>query len=203
MTADQFSKTMVVWRRTGKEHGENDGFRVNSPETIAMHLDGKLTEYRATPEDAWRWYQVDEGLIVEKFGLPAHGPFRADTRFYHLIERGISVMENLYFRPPNDRWRWYLHLADIYFDSSRACWIMKDLFCDILVDHDKSHHRVLDLDELGDALEMGLVTPADMIRVLRNTDAALEDIAAGKFPFPEIVRAHEACRALGWDSVEP
>ena len=27
--------TLIVWRRTGKEHGEDTGFRVNPPEQIA------------------------------------------------------------------------------------------------------------------------------------------------------------------------
>jgi hypothetical protein len=31
-------KTLVVWRRLGKEHGEHSGFRVNTPDVVKRHL---------------------------------------------------------------------------------------------------------------------------------------------------------------------
>jgi len=58
---------------------------------------------------------------------------------------------------------------------------------------------VEDLDEVGLALDLGLLTSEQTSTVLRTTNAALRAIEAGEFPFPEIIRAREACRELGWE----
>jgi len=195
-------RTLLVWWRYGKEHQDRQdchALRVNSPEMIAAHLDRKIARFRATPDDAWRWWQVSDDLIVERMGPPYSEVMRADTRFYYLVSKGVGVMENCHFDPPYAEWRWYLHLADIYFDATRECWIMKDLFCDILIHRDASCHLVLDLHDLGTALDLGLVSPLETSQILRKTNAVLHDIANGEFPFPEMLRAREACAKLGWD----
>ena len=47
---------------------------------------------------------------------------------------------------------------------------------------------MVDLNDLATALDLGLVTPAQASRVLRNTNAAVRAIERGEFPFSEIVR---------------
>ena len=37
---------LIVWRRTGKEHGEDSGFRANPPEVIAAELRSKAETFR-------------------------------------------------------------------------------------------------------------------------------------------------------------
>ncbi len=39
-------ETLVVWRRLGKEHGEETGFRVNPPEVVEAHLREKTLRFR-------------------------------------------------------------------------------------------------------------------------------------------------------------
>jgi len=192
-------KTLVVWWRYGKEHDPAGGdFRVNPPGVVATHIDQKVAAARHTPEADWRWWQVDDELLIERLdpnGLN-YGP---DTRIYYLPQRSLGVIENLRRRPPHERWSWFIHVADTYWDARRECWIMQDMFADILVERDDRQYRVGDLDEVGTALDLGLLTPPQASTVLRNTDAALRAIEAGGFPFPEIVRAREACRELRWD----
>ncbi|OGG55387.1 MAG: hypothetical protein A3F84_04485 [Candidatus Handelsmanbacteria bacterium RIFCSPLOWO2_12_FULL_64_10] len=188
------TKTLVIWWRFGKEHGE-ENFRVNPPGVIAAHLDQKVAAFRATPDALWRWWQVEDGLIVECPGPDAYG-FGADTRVYYLVERGLAVIGNIHFPELRDTYRWYIHLADIFYDSVRACWIKKDLFCDIVVEPDGRHHRLFDLGDLGEALKIGLVSPAQVSDILRRTDSFLKRIADGAFPFPEVLRGQGISRKL-------
>lgn len=192
----RLKKALVVWWSYGEEH-EGDDLRLNSPEVITSHLNAKIASFRATPGDEWRWWQVDDDLLVERPKPDSRwcGP---DTRIYYLVKRGLGIIENIHYPPPDDCWKWYIHLADIFYDSARECWIMKDLFCDILVNGDHHTCRVLDLDDLADALDLGLLTPAQASDVLRRTDLALTAIAKDAFPLPEIERGRAVCKELGW-----
>ena len=124
--------------------------------------------------------------------------FGADTRIYYLIRRGLAVIENIHHSPPKERWTWYLHVADIFWDAARECWIKQDLFADILVDRAGRETLVTDLDDVATGLDLGLLTPPHASTVLRTTNATVRAIANGQFPFPEIVRAQVACKELGW-----
>ena len=64
MTAPE--KTLVVWRRLGKEHGERSGFRKNSSDIVDRHLRAKLGAFRKVPDEEWRWWQLNDDVIVEK-----------------------------------------------------------------------------------------------------------------------------------------
>jgi hypothetical protein len=190
-----FQKTLVVWWRFGKEHGGDD-FRINSLETISTHLDSKAAAFKAKHADDWRWWQVDDELLIER-----HDPdrlFGPTARIYYLINRGLGVAEGINLPPPDDGWKWYIHLADHYFDSARGCWLMKDLFVDILVGGDDRQSRVIDLDEFAQALDIGLIDSTQASAILRRTDSTLTAIAKGQFPFPEIARGQLASQQLGW-----
>ncbi len=191
-------KTTIIWHRYGKEHADNpDDLRVNPPEVIAAQLDKRLAQFRATPENDWHWWQVDETLLIER---PLNDGlfYGADTRIYYLIPQGLTVIENYHFLPPNDDLRWYIHLADTMLDSPRQCWVMKDLFCDIVATADTRSPLVIDLDDLATALDIGLVTAAQASDILRKTEVARHAMRRGQFPFPEMERARAAARTLGW-----
>jgi hypothetical protein len=196
MQTPSFQKTMVVWQRFGKEHGESQGFRVNSPKVITNHLRQKRLRFLQTPEKDWRWWQVDEYLVIERWdnGLPMAGP---DTRIYYLLDRGLAVIENIHLQDPG--WKWYIHIASFRHDSALDAWIMKDLFCDVLVERDRCSYQLIDLDDLGLAIEMGLVTSAETSDILKRTDWMLRQIYNGNFPLPEVTYAQQACKKLGWD----
>lgn len=188
-------KPIVVWWRFGKEHSEED-FRVNAPEVVAAHLDEKVAQFRLTPEDAWLWWQ-EGSLLVEK-PAPDSWLYRPDTVIYYLVERGLCVIENIHVREWGDEWRWYVHIADIFYDSDRDAWVMKDLFCDVIVHEDRQRYRVLDLHDLGNALDLSLISPQEASDILRRTESVLRAIEQGEFPFPEMARGADICRSLGW-----
>ena len=195
-------QTLIVWWRYGKEHDPAGGnFRVNPPGVVAAHIDQKVAAARRTPEADWRWWQVDDELLIERANPSGFG-FGSDTRIYYLPRRGLAVIENNKFPAPDEHWTWYLHVADILWDAARECWIKQDLFADILVDRDGQRTLVIDLDDLANALDIGLLTAEQTSAVLRTTNAAVRAIEGEGFPFPEIEQARAACRELGWDRPE-
>jgi hypothetical protein len=165
---------------------------------VTAHLDDKLAIQRAEPADQHRCWQVDDEVLIERAIPSAHlsGP---DTRIYYLPKRGLAAIENIHFRRPEDqRWNWYIHVVRLYPDAARDCWIMQDLFTDLVTDAGCRESMVVDLDDLATALDIGLITPAETSHILRLTDAAVHAIGRGEFPFPEIERGRTAGLALGW-----
>ncbi|HVG01195.1 MAG TPA: hypothetical protein VND68_15250 [Chloroflexia bacterium] len=189
------SKRIAVWWRFGKEHSEEE-FRVNDPSVVAAHLDEKLARFRQADADAWPWWQ-EGGLLVEK-PTPDSWLYNSDTLIYYLVERGLCVVENIHAPDWGDEWRWYVHIADVFYDGEREAWIMKDLFCDVIVHEDCRRYRVLDLHDLANALDIGLISPPQASDILRRTEEVLRSIERGEFPYPEMVRGAEICRGLGW-----
>jgi hypothetical protein len=175
-------------------------YRVNPAGVVSRHLDEKVAAFRDCPADKWRWWQVDDDLLIERVDTKDdhYGP-AARVYMYYLPRRGLGVIEILNRAAPHKRWSWFIHVADTYWDAARACWIMQDMFADILVDANERDYWVMDLDDLAGALDLGLLTPAQASMVLRTTQAAVQAIHHGHFPFPEIERARAACRELGWD----
>lgn len=192
----ELRKTLAIWWRYGKEHG-GDTVQINPPYLITEQLDQKLTAFRAQPADNWRWWQVDTDLIVERADptAPGYGPA---SRIYYLLGRGLVVVENPHRSALDDEWTWRLYLADIFYDEGRDCWIKKALFCDLLVDRTCRHSRVLDLDDLADALTIGLIAPNEASDILRHVETIVNAVADGEFPYAEIRRGQAACRQLGW-----
>ena len=194
MNSAQPNQTQAIWWRFGKEHGEDD-FRVNPPEIIAQHLDQKVMRTSQIAATDQRWW-TDGTVIVGKPISSIH--YSEDTRIYYLIERGLTIIEQIHLPAPRECWYWYIHLADIFYDEARRFWISKDLFCDIVLDRSGDRYHVMDLADLGQALAIGLVTPAETTVILQRVDALLTTITQDGFPFPEITRARALCRQLGW-----
>ncbi len=178
-------KTLVVWRRFGKEHGEGSGFRLNAPEVISAHLQRKVEAFRQTPEDDWRWWQLSDEVIVEKpFADVGFGP---STLIYYLPRRDWAVVENASLPGGlGKEWSWYVHIGDLAYDPIYDCWVFTDFFSDVIIKEDKRTHSVLDLNELGKVFEMGLVTGTEVTRILTATQELIDLVRAGDFPPTEL-----------------
>lgn len=194
----ELERTMVIWWRFGKEHGEEE-FQANPKDIIDAHLDDKVTRFGTTPESQWRWWTVNRELIVERPGPNKYG-FGPDTRIFYLPSTGMTIIEDIDFAHLRDQWKWYIHIADIYYDPKRNCWINKDLFCDILVAPDGRTHQILDLDDLGVALTKDIVTSREVSDILHRTDLAIDLISLGGLPLPEMGPGHIAFDQLGWST---
>ncbi len=189
-------KTLAIWWRYGKEHSEDDGFRLNPAAVVEQHLDAKVAHFQATAPETWRWWR-EGNLVVERPNPDGYG-YGSDSRIYYLVDRGLTIVENIHLPDPWRPWIWYIHLADIFYDARRQCWISKDLFCDVILTPDGQRYHVNDLGDVGYALQLGLLSAEQATQILCRTDALLEAIALGRFPFPEIAEAQALCRRLGW-----
>ncbi|MHC4479621.1 MAG: hypothetical protein ACYS1C_01420, partial [Planctomycetota bacterium] len=88
-------RTLIVWRRLGKEHGEGGEFRVNPPDVVAAHIQQKVLAFRNTPEEAWRWWQVSDELIVE--WPPLGKGFGAKSLIHYLPALNWAIIEDARF----------------------------------------------------------------------------------------------------------
>lgn len=79
---------------------------------------------------------------------------------------------------------WYCDIIDVEYDRASDTYTLNDLLVDIKVFPDGSV-KVLDTDELAQALEKGLVSPEQTAKALRTLDGLLKMIYGGSFP-PEI-----------------
>ena len=190
------TKTLIVWWRYGKEHGKEE-FRVNPPEVVNRHLKGKVDHFRSLPEESWRWWKVSDDLIIERWD-DSPGQTGPDTRIYYLLNRGVTVIENVHCPPPDDRWKWYIHISDFLYSSELETWRMKDLFCDVVVEEDNHTYHLYDLPDLAQALDVGLICSNDSREILKRIDWVVSNINNRAFPFPEIMEGREACHKLGW-----
>ena len=177
-------RTLVVWRRLGKEHGEGRGFKVNPPEVVAAHIQQKAAAFRETPDEGWRWWQISDELIVER-PYPGIG-FGPKSFLYYLPRKKWAIIENACFPNLGEDWPWYVHIGSICHEETHGCWVFTDLFCDVIVQKDLRTHSVLDLNDLAMALDMGLIPNSQLAAALDSTQELVDIIRAGEFPPPEL-----------------
>jgi hypothetical protein len=193
---EEFSKTLIIWWRYGKEH-EGDEFKINSSELVDAHLKSKYNRFRNASVDPGRWWQVDPDLIIER-PPPGGQLFGDDSRIYYLLNRGLTVIENVHLPPPDDNWTWYIRICDFSFSDGLNCWLMKDLFCDIVVENDNRTYHLFDLPDMAQALDVGLITTVQSGEILKRIDQVVNAISEGRFPLEEIVYARAAADRMGW-----
>lgn len=188
-------KTLVVWRRFGKEHSEDDGFRKNPEDVVSSSLQSKIEKFRKTESDDWRWWQVNEHLIVEKpIGTKYCGP---DAVVYYLPRKNWVILENARFSGAEE-WTWYVHIGKVEFSEKLKTWIFTDLFVDVLVQADNRTHTVTDLDDLGKAVGIGLISDAETKEILEDTQNLVDLICSGNFPPDELEDREGLLRQLHW-----
>ncbi len=191
-----FHKTMVVWRRLGKEHGEHQGFQLNPPQVVERHLLTKLEQFRACPPSDWRWWQVADDFVMEK--PPTDVGIKPTSVTYYLPEQGWTIMEDVAFPGLAPDWFWYVHISQLDFSEKYRAWIMTDLFADMLIARDGHRHTVMDLDELADAEQMHLITVAQLRMALQSCQKLINLINQREFPPTEIRQSMGYLQSLGW-----
>lgn len=96
----------------------------------------------------------------------------------YYIDQGVKVSK-IYDR--NDQLLyWYCDIIQTRWDKEKNTVIFEDLLLDVVLNNDGSIH-VLDLDELSDALEQGLITQAEATFALRTLNSLLKILYQGQF----------------------
>jgi predicted RNA-binding protein associated with RNAse of E/G family len=112
------------------------------------------------------------------------------------IDRGISFAFlkegykiSKFYDPQGKFVYWYCDIIDVEYDEKSDTYTLIDLLVDVKIMPDGSV-RVLDIDEIADALEGNIITKELAIEAMRKLDRLLKIIYEGNFP-PEVCRREE------------
>jgi predicted RNA-binding protein associated with RNAse of E/G family len=98
---------------------------------------------------------------------------------YTFLKDGYKVSR--FYNPEGKFLYWYCDIIDVEYRKEDDTFIIIDLLLDVKLFSDGAV-KVLDADELAEALEMRLVTCGQACRSLRKLDNILKMIYGGSFP---------------------
>lgn len=96
----------------------------------------------------------------------------------YFLERGFKVSK--FYDHSGNLISWYCDIIDTSYEEATDTYTVTDLLVDVIVYPDGSV-RVVDLDELADAVKDGLLTPRQLQLALRRTDKLLNLIYKNAF----------------------
>jgi predicted RNA-binding protein associated with RNAse of E/G family len=133
---------------------------------------------------------MNDDLIITKWNtLHPRNDISRGVSAYFLTE-GFKVSK-MYNRD-NKVVYWYCDIIQINKDAEKNTVIVEDLLIDVIL-YDDGTIRILDIDELSDALEQCLITQAEATKALRTLDHLLKLIYEGHFDnFKEYVNQAES-----------
>ena len=122
--------------------------------------------------------KADDEVIITKWNtLHPKNDFSHGCSCYFL-KQGIKVSK--FYRSDNSLLYWYCDIVDYAFDSAENTLIVTDLLADVIV-YPGGTVNVMDLDELADALDKGLISASLMSLCLKRLNALLTLIYRDKF----------------------
>lgn len=125
-------------------------------------------------------------VIVEQndeFILTTWKTINPKTSFDHgsscyLLKEGLKVSK--FYRPDGTLLYWYCDIVDFEYDESENILTVVDLLADVVIYPD-GRVKVMDLDELAEALERKLITQEQLTAGLRQLNYLLSMIDRDKF----------------------
>lgn len=183
--------TTIVWRRFGKEHGE-DVFRRNDDAVVRRSIEEKVERARSRSTPDCPWHRVSDQLLIERIttatgstcGVLCYFPARDCLIEDRWDDTGDSI-------------EWRIHLGATEYDESLPSWVFTDWFVDILLDPASGRYRLVDLDDLALVHELGIVDDALLRRILHSTQSLLHALE-NDFPPVEMTKRSAIMRQLGW-----
>lgn len=121
--------------------------------------------------------QNDEFLATSWISLHPKQDFSHGCSCYFLRE-GIKVSK--IYRADDTLLYWYCDIVDYAFDPGDSSLTVTDLLADVIL-YPEGRMEVVDLDELAEALERGLITKEQMTSCLRSLNHLLTLIYRDKF----------------------
>ena len=121
--------------------------------------------------------QDDEVIITKWNTLNPKTEFSHGSSCYFLKE-GLKVSK--FYRADDTLLYWYIDIVEFTFDEAQETLICTDLLADVIIYSDGGM-KVVDLDELAEALERNLITKEQMTSCLRNLNHLLTMIYRDKF----------------------
>lgn len=121
--------------------------------------------------------QSDEFIVTKWNSLHPRPDFSHGCSCYFLQE-GIKVSK--IYRADNTLLHWYCDIVDYAFNPADSTLTVTDLLADVIL-RPEGRMEVVDLDELAEALERGLITKEQMTACLRSLNHLLTMIYRDKF----------------------
>lgn len=106
---------------------------------------------------------------------------------FTFLKEGIKLAR--FYNEQGEFLYWYCDIIEVLYDEVKDEFIFQDLLVDVKVMPD-GMIKVLDADELAEALEKGLITAGQACKALRTLDSVLKLVYEGKFP-PEECKEFE------------
>lgn len=121
--------------------------------------------------------QDDEVIITKWNTLNPKTEFTHGCSCYFLRE-GLKVSKM--YRADNTLLHWYCDIVDYSYDESQESLTVIDLLADVIISPE-GRMKVVDLDELAEAMERDLITKEQMTTCLRNLNHLLTLVYRDKF----------------------
>lgn len=122
-------------------------------------------------------YQDEERLVTKWKTLKPRKDFSCGYSCYYLKD-GYKVSK--FLKQNGELKCWYCDIIKTEWKPEENVWIFTDLLADVILTEDKKL-RVVDLDELAEAFERGLLTSKELAYALRCLDNLLKKIETGEF----------------------
>ena len=122
-------------------------------------------------------HKDDEHIITKWQTLNPKSAFSRGSSCYFLKE-GFKMSK--FYRSDNSLLCWYCDIAEFTFDKSANAFTMTDLLADVIVYPD-GRLKVVDLDELSHAHEIGMLTDDQLHASLKQLNNLLTYIHENKF----------------------
>ncbi|MBP5222066.1 MAG: DUF402 domain-containing protein [Lachnospiraceae bacterium] len=143
----------------------------------------KLYRKRIIPEQMIllkddRIERSDDEMIITSWNT-----LNPKTEFSHgcscyFLKQGLKVSK--FYRSDDSLLYWYCDIVDYEFDKKTKSLTVTDLLADVIIYPD-GHYKVVDLDELAEALDKGLITAETMSYTLRRLNDLLTILYRDRF----------------------
>lgn len=128
-------------------------------------------------------YRDDKMLVTRWKAIKPRSDFFGGVS-YTFLEEGYKAGK--FYKSNGEFLYWYCDIIDVEYDFKADKYTLTDLLVDIKIMAD-GKVRVLDADELAEALEKRLITTEQACRALRILDKVLRMIYEGTFP-PQVCK---------------
>lgn len=121
-------------------------------------------------------HKNDEYIVTKWETLKKRGDFSHGCSIYDM---GCNVKISKFFDENNELKYYYCDIVDIAVTDNE--YVVLDLLADVIVNPDLQNYKVVDLDEFGEALKLGLINSSMVGIGLERLDNLLKMIYNGEF----------------------
>ncbi len=121
--------------------------------------------------------QTEDRIITKWNTIRPKADFDHGTSCYFLQD-GVKISK--FYRSDGELLYWYCDIVQYDFSEGGSSLTVTDLLADVII-YPSGRFKVVDLDELADAKEQGLITDAQLVNCLRQLNDLLSLIARDKF----------------------